>query len=89
MSELTFVTPSVSNVRRFRLLAVQHRLHTAGVRVLRQRGESRAFAGLRDYAVGDDPWGLYQAIAWEMYALARPGSKPARVGARPLPAPAR
>jgi putative esterase len=27
------------------------------------------------YAVGDDRWGLYKAIAWEMYALARPGSK--------------
>jgi hypothetical protein len=28
------------------------------------------------YAVGDDPWGLYETIAWEMYAHARPGSKP-------------
>jgi hypothetical protein len=27
------------------------------------------------YVVGDDPWGLYKAIAWEMYAVARPGSK--------------
>jgi hypothetical protein len=34
------------------------------------------------YPVGDNPWGLYEAIAWEMYALARPGSKPP-------PAPAR
>jgi len=34
------------------------------------------------YPLGDDPWGLYKAIAWEMYALARPGSKPP-------PAPAR
>ena len=34
------------------------------------------------YPVGADPWGLYKAIAWEMYALARPGSKPP-------PAPAR
>ena len=39
------------------------------------------------YAVGDDPWGLYKAIAWEMYALARPGSKPPHVSAAPLPAP--
>jgi len=54
-SDTILVTPSVANVRRFRLLAVQHRLHTAGVRVLRQRGDSRAFAGLREYAVGDDP----------------------------------
>jgi uncharacterized protein (DUF58 family) len=49
------VTPSVANVRRFRLLALQHRLHTAGVRALRRRGEGRAFAGLRDYVPGDDP----------------------------------
>ena len=61
------VTPSVSNVRRFRLLAVQHRLHTAGVRVLRQRGDSRAFAGLREYAVGDDP----RHIDWKATARRR------------------
>ena len=30
------------------------------------------------YAVGDDPRGLYKAIAWEMYAVARPGSTDAR-----------
>jgi len=41
------------------------------------------------YSVGDDPWGLYKAIAWEMYALARPGSKPPHVGAPSLPAPSR
>lgn len=40
------------------------------------------------YTVGDDRSGLYKAIAWEMYALARPGSKPP-VGAHPSPAPAR
>jgi hypothetical protein len=28
------------------------------------------------YSVGDDSWGLCKAIAWEMYAVARPGSKP-------------
>lgn len=49
------VVPSVANVRRFRLLALQHRLHDAGVRVLRRRGEGRAFASLREYALGDDP----------------------------------
>ncbi|MDF2774399.1 MAG: enterochelin esterase-like enzyme [Geminicoccaceae bacterium] len=27
------------------------------------------------YTVGDDRWGLYKAIAWEMYGIARPGSK--------------
>ena len=67
LADTVLVTPSVSNVRRFRLLAVQHRLHTAGVRVLRQRGESRAFAGLREYAVGDDP----RHIDWKATARRR------------------
>ena len=49
------VTPSVSSVRRFRLLAIQHRLFDAGVRAVRQRGEGRSFASLREYVVGDDP----------------------------------
>src|SRR5499427_6264889 len=40
------------------------------------------------YTAGDDPWGLYKAIAREMYALARPGSKPL-LSAPPPPAPAR
>jgi hypothetical protein len=34
------------------------------------------------YSVGDDPRGLYKTIAWEMYALARPGSKPPHVSGR-------
>lgn len=66
-ADTVLVTPSVSHVRRFRLLAVQHRLHTAGVRVLRQRGESRAFAGLREYTVGDDP----RHIDWKATARRR------------------
>lgn len=49
------VVPSLTNVRRFRLLALQHRLSDAGVRALKQRGEGTAFAGLRDYVPGDDP----------------------------------
>ncbi|MDB4908238.1 MAG: hypothetical protein JWO05_3022 [Gemmatimonadetes bacterium] len=49
------VTPSVSGVRRFRLLALHQRLHVAGVRMLRQRGEGTNLAGLREYVVGDDP----------------------------------
>ena len=49
------VTPSVSSVRRFRLLAVQHRLYEAGVRSMKQLGEGRSFASLREYVVGDDP----------------------------------
>lgn len=49
------VVPSLTNVRRFRLLALQHRLSDAGIRALKQRGEGTAFAGLRDYVPGDDP----------------------------------
>lgn len=49
------VLPSVSGVRRYRLLAMQHRLDTIGVRALRRKGEGQGFAGLRDYALGDDP----------------------------------
>ncbi len=53
--EHVLVAPSIANVRRYRLLAMQHRLRDAGVRVLRRRGEGTSFAGLREYAVGDDP----------------------------------
>ena len=49
------VVPSLTNVRRFRLLAMQNRLSDAGVRALKQRGEGTAFSGLRDYVPGDDP----------------------------------
>jgi hypothetical protein len=41
------------------------------------------------YTVGDDRSGLYKAIAWEMYAHARPGSKSPPVSAPPPPVPAR
>jgi uncharacterized protein (DUF58 family) len=51
----TTVVPSLANVRRFRLLALQHRLSDVGVRALRRRGEGRSFAGLREYVPGDDP----------------------------------
>jgi uncharacterized protein (DUF58 family) len=54
-SSAIVVIPSLTNVRRFRLLAMQHRLSEAGVRALKQRGEGSAFAGLRDYVPGDDP----------------------------------
>lgn len=55
LDDHVLVVPSVSGVRRFRLLALQHRLDTAGVRALRRRGEGQAFAALREYVVGDDP----------------------------------
>jgi uncharacterized protein (DUF58 family) len=49
------VVPSLTNIRRFRLLALQHRLSDAGVRALRLRGEGTALAGVREYVPGDDP----------------------------------
>ncbi len=49
------VLPSVRGVKRFRWLALQHRLDAIGVRALKRRGEGQSFAGLRDYALGDDP----------------------------------
>ena len=55
LNDRVIVAPSIADVRRYRLLAVQHRLRDAGVRVLRRRGEGTSFAGLREYAVGDDP----------------------------------
>jgi uncharacterized protein (DUF58 family) len=54
-NDTILVTPSIAGVRRFRLLALQHRLYEAGIRALRQRGEGRSFANLREYALGDDP----------------------------------
>lgn len=53
--EAIMVQPSLSNIRRFRLLAMQNRLSEAGIRALKLRGEGTAFAGLRDYVPGDDP----------------------------------
>ena len=61
------IAPSLAGVKRFRWLAVHHRLATAGVRTARRKGEGRNFARLRDYAVGDDP----RHIDWK--ATARRG----------------
>lgn len=49
------VVPSLSQVRRFRLLAVQRRLRDAGVRQIRRRGGGMSFDALRVYVPGDDP----------------------------------
>ena len=49
------VAPSIAGVRRYRLLALQHRLREAGVRAIRRRGEGSTYASLREYVVGDDP----------------------------------
>jgi uncharacterized protein (DUF58 family) len=65
--DAVLVTPSIAGVRRFRLLALQHRLYEAGIRTLRQRGDGRTFANLREYAIGDDP----RHIDWK--ATARRG----------------
>ncbi len=63
----TLVTPSIANVRRFRLLALHQHLHVAGVRALRRRGEGQSFADLREYALGDDP----RHIDWKATARRR------------------
>jgi uncharacterized protein (DUF58 family) len=49
------VVPSLSQVRKFRLLAVQRRLRDAGVRQIRRRGGGMSFDALREYVPGDDP----------------------------------
>jgi uncharacterized protein (DUF58 family) len=61
------VAPSLAGVKRFRWMAVHHRLATVGVRDARRRGEGRSFARLRDYVAGDDP----RHIDWK--ATARRG----------------
>lgn len=55
------VAPSLAEVHRFRLLAMQHQLRQAGVRAMRRRGEGNSFANLREYSVGDDP----RVIDWK------------------------
>jgi len=66
------VVPSLSQVRRFRLLAVQHRLRDAGVRQIRRRGGGMTFDALREYVPGDDP----RHIDWK--ASGRRGSAQVR-----------
>lgn len=66
------VVPSLSNVRRFRLMALQHRLRDVGIRALRRRGEGRSFAGLREYVPGDDPRNIdWKATARHRRVMAR------------------
>ncbi len=55
LADVVTVVPSIAGIRRYRLLSIQHRLRDAGVRAIRRRGEGTAFAGLREYVVGDDP----------------------------------
>lgn len=49
------VTPSVTGVRRYRLLTLQHRMRDLGIRSTRRRGEGTTFSHLREYQIGDDP----------------------------------
>jgi uncharacterized protein (DUF58 family) len=55
LAERVDVVPSLSQVQKFRLLAVQHRLRDAGVRQIRRRGGGMSFDALREYVPGDDP----------------------------------
>jgi hypothetical protein len=73
----------------FYLDGAAHRLE-ATMKALGARTDFRYVEGRGHfdlYGVGDDRWGLYKIIAWEMYAVARPGSKPpTSVSVTPAPA---
>ncbi|MCU0623248.1 MAG: DUF58 domain-containing protein [Gemmatimonadaceae bacterium] len=58
------IVPSVAGIGRYRLLALQHRLDVLGIRALRRTGDGLAFAGVREYAQGDDP----RRIHWKATA---------------------
>ena len=64
LADSVIVAPSIAGIGRFRLLALQQRLRDAGSRNIRRRGEGMSFAGLREYAVGDDP----RRIDWKASA---------------------
>jgi uncharacterized protein (DUF58 family) len=55
LNDTISVVPSIVGAGRYRLMAAQHRLRTAGQRVIRRRGSGTSFANLRDYVPGDDP----------------------------------
>ena len=61
------VTPSVTGVRRYRLLTLQHRMRDLGIRSTRRRGEGTTFSHLREYQTGDDP----RHIDWKATARRR------------------
>jgi uncharacterized protein (DUF58 family) len=64
LDDTILVVPSIVGAGRYRLLAAQHRLRTAGQRAIRRRGAGTAFANLRDYVAGDDP----RRIDWKATA---------------------
>lgn len=61
------VTPSVTGIRRYRLLTLQHRMRDLGIRSTRRRGEGTTFSHLREYQIGDDP----RHIDWKATARRR------------------
>jgi uncharacterized protein (DUF58 family) len=67
LADTITVIPSVAALRRFELRSLPMRLREVGLRVLRRRGEGTAFAGLREYAIGDDP----RHIDWKATARRR------------------
>ena len=67
LGDSVLVSPSIAGIRRYRLLALQHRLRDVGIRTVRIRGEGTSFASLRNYSVGDDP----RHIDWKATAKRR------------------
>jgi uncharacterized protein (DUF58 family) len=55
LNDTISIVPSIVGAGRYRLLAAQHRLRTAGQRIIRRRGAGTSFANLREYVPGDDP----------------------------------
>jgi uncharacterized protein (DUF58 family) len=64
LNDTISVVPSIVGAGRYRLLAAQHQLRTAGQRLIRRRGGGTSFANLRDYVPGDDP----RRIDWKATA---------------------
>ena len=64
LNDTISIIPSMANAGRYRLIAAQHRVRTAGQRVIRRRGAGTSFANLRDYVPGDDP----RRIDWKATA---------------------
>jgi uncharacterized protein (DUF58 family) len=55
LSDTISIVPSLTGAGRYRLLATQHRVRTAGQRAIRRRGSGTSYSNLRDYVAGDDP----------------------------------
>src|SRR5262249_52088844 len=82
---------TVGSADNFHLDGAAHRLE-ATMKELGARADFGYLEGRGHFAlypVGDARWGLYKAIAWEISALARPGSTPPTATAPPPSAPAR